>query len=214
MKRLVTICLFMGINCNISWANKLFLSSIYKDLTEKTDTIFIDLKNDPDFKFKNSLRWYQDSELALFGIKDNSGKLFIEPMFTQIESFIDGISIVTYDDLQGAINNRGEIVIPFQYEELQTSSEFMIPFYENGKWGYFNTLGEQVIEPTYEYVGGFYDGLSLASQNQLFGYINKKGKVVIPFQYDYASHFENGEAKVEIKFKAFTINKKGTKIAD
>ncbi|MTG96930.1 MULTISPECIES: WG repeat-containing protein [Myroides] len=215
MKKIIAIGLFIGLYCNVSWAETIHAQlDIKSEITVKVDTVFIDLKNDPDFKFKNNLRWFQDSDLALFGIKKKTGELFMEPMFSQIESFVDNLSIVTFDDLQGAINNKGEIIIPFQYEELQTSSEGMIAFYENGLWGFFNTLGEVVIEPSFEYVGSFSDGLVLASKDNLFGYINKKGKIAIPFQYDYASNFEDGQAQVEVRFQSFIINKKGVKIAD
>lgn len=179
-----------------------------------TDTIYIDLKNDPDFQFKNNLYWFQDEELALFGIRNKNEKLIIEPLFTEIESFIDGISIVTFDDLQGAINNKGDIVIPFQYEELRTSTQNRIAFLENGLWGYFNTSGLVIIEPVYNFTGGFYDNLALVSKDNKFGYINNIGKLIIPFIYDYASNFEDGEAIVQIKTKSFVINTKGIKIAN
>ncbi|MEC4112514.1 WG repeat-containing protein [Myroides pelagicus] len=184
------------------------------DKRADSDTIVIDIKNDPDFKFTNGLYWFQDMDLALFGIKKKTGDLFIEPLFTEIESFVDNISIVTFDDLQGAINNKGTIIIPFQYEELHTSSEGLIAFYENGLWGFFDTTGVIAIEPTLEYVGSFSDGLVLASKDNLFGYLDKKGNVVIPFQYEYASNFEDGQAQVEVKLQSFIINKKGIKIAD
>ncbi|MEK6451934.1 MULTISPECIES: WG repeat-containing protein [unclassified Myroides] len=216
MKKTIAISLFLALYCTNSWAVK--KSSInYEYLVEntfKTDTIFIDLKNDPDFKFKKGLRWYQDPELELFGIKNAQDEIYIEPLFYQIESFIDGVSIVTTDDFQGAINDKGEVIIPFSYEELQTSSEFKIAYVDIDKWGFFNTKGEKVINAEYDFVGSFSDGLALASKNNLFGYINHQGKTVIPFQYDYASNFEDGEARVEIKFRSFVINKKGIKIAD
>lgn len=178
------------------------------------DTIFINIKDDPDFKFNNNLYWFEDTDLALFGIKNKQGELFIEPMFSQIESFVNGVSIVTFDNLQGAINNQGQIIIPFQYEELQTSSQNRIAFYELGSWGFFDHKGQIVIPATYEFVGPFNEGLALASKGSLFGYINPYGKTIIPFQYDYASNFEDGAAYVQIKAASFTIDKTGKKIAD
>ncbi len=219
MKHLFAISLISGffcINSAISKSKSIkhqFEISII-NFESSRDTVFIDLKNDPDFKFVNNLRWFQDPELSLFGIKQKSGELFIEPLFHQIESFVDNISIVTFEGYQGAINDKGEIVIPYIYEELQTSSENRIAFYEGGLWGFFNTNGEKIIPAAYEYVGNFSEGLALASKNNLFGYINLQGKIIIPFQYDYASNFEEGQAQVEAKFKAFTINKRGMKISD
>lgn len=219
MKKIIAIGAFVVLNCGSTYAFEKYLlkgdcqiEKIYLDGLVKTDTVFIDLKNDPDFKFANNLRWFQDAELALFGIKNKKGEVMIEPLFHQIESFVDGMSIVSYDDFQGAIDINGEIVIPYSYLELQTSSENMIAFYENGLWGFFNTKGEKVIPAQYEFVGTFSDGLALVSKNHLFGYINMKGKIVIPFQFDYAGNFEEGEAQVELRFKSFTINKKGEQI--
>lgn len=221
MRKIIAIGALVALNCGSVFAFEKCSSTpgkqieeLYLDGLVKTDTIFIDLKNDPDFKFANNLRWFQDAELALFGIKNKKGEVVIEPLFHQIESFVDGVSIVSYDDFQGAIDMKGEILIPYSYVELQTSSEHMIAFYENGMWGFFNTKGEKIIPAQYEFVGAFSEGLALASKNQLFGYINTKGKVVIPFQFDYASNFEDGEAHVELRFKSFIINKRGEKISD
>ncbi|MGG5507361.1 MULTISPECIES: WG repeat-containing protein [unclassified Myroides] len=220
MKHFFAISFLIGLYCTsssplhanegkASWKEHLL------PLMEATkDTVFIDLKNDPDFKFSNNLRWFQDPERSLFGIKTKTGELFIEPLFHQIESFVENISIVTFEGFQGAINDKGEIVIPYIYEELQTSSEDRIAFYEGGLWGFFSTTGDKVIPATYEFVGNFSEGLALASKDNLFGYINKAGKVMIPFQYEYASNFENGQAQVEVKFRSFTINKKGMKISN
>lgn len=216
MKQILAISLFVGMSCTSSWASRSLLSNLNLQLEEivKLDTVYIDLKNDPDFKFQNNLRWYQDKKLELFGIKNSKNEVYIEPLFFQIESFIEGVSIVSVDDFQGAVNDKGDIVVPFSYEELQTSSEYKIAFYEGGKWGFFNTEGKKVIPAIYDFVGSFSDGLALVSKDQLFGYIDHKGKVIIPFQYDYASNFEDGQAQVEVRFQSFTINKKGTKVAN
>ena len=220
MKHFCRIGVVFGLHCasiltlQASEAKTAWKENLLPSMRVTNDTVFIDLKNDPDFKFANNLRWFQDPERALFGIKTKTGDLFIEPLFHQIESFVENISIVTFEGFQGAINDKGEVVIPYIYEELQTSSEDRIAFYEGGLWGFFSTTGDKVIPATYEFVGNFSEGLALASKDNLFGYINKSGKVVIPFQYEYASNFENGQAQVEVKFRAFTINKKGMKISN
>lgn len=213
--------LLLGLNCTTSLAstsNNFYANQILerfaRESTTQSDTAFIDLKNDPDFKFKNNLRWFQDSEQALFGIKNQQGDIYIEPLFYQIESFVEGISIVSFDDFQGAINNKGELIIPYTYEELQTCSEGMIAFKEDEKWGFFNSSGDKIIEAEYDFVGSFSEGLALASKDNLFGYINHSGKVIIPFQYDYAGNFEDGQAQVEVKFKSFIINKKGIVVGE
>ncbi|MBW3519046.1 WG repeat-containing protein [Flavobacterium sp. NKUCC04_CG] len=174
----------------------------------------IDVQNDPAFAFSNGYHWYQDQKLGLFGIRDTLDKIIIEPSFFQIESFSDGIAIVSYKQQQGAINDKGQLIIPYIYDELHTSNEGMIPFMELHKWGFFNVLGTKVIPATYNYVGDFSEGLALVSNGEKFGYINNTGKVVIPLQFDYASSFEDGEAQVEIDYKNFSINKRGIRIRD
>ncbi len=186
----------------------------FDSILNKTDTIYIDLKKDVDFQFEKKLHWFEDSQLGLFGIMTKDGELFLEPMFSEIESFNNGISIVTFDNLQGAINQQGEIIIPFQYQELQSSSENRIAFLEFDKWGFFNTKGHMVIAPQFDYVAGFNEGLCLVSVDNKFGYINLKGTTVIPFIYDYASNFEDGQAFVQVKNTSFTIDTKGKKIAN
>lgn len=207
---------FLGLYSLNVQAHKAELKSFIEinSLIGRKDTLYIDLNKDVDFQFENNLQWFQDNRLALFGIKTKEGQFFMEPLFSQIESFSNGVSIVTFDNLQGAINQKGEIVIPFQYQELQSSSQNRIAFFELGKWGFFNTKGEIVIPPTFDYVGEFNQGLCLVSLNNKFGYINTSGATIIPLLYDYASDFEDGQAFVQIKNASFTIDTKGRKIAD
>ncbi|MCP1995438.1 WG repeat-containing protein [Flavobacterium sp. HSC-61S13] len=174
----------------------------------------IDVQNDPAFAFTNGYHWYQDQNLGLFGIRDDAGKTVLTPSFFQIESFTDGVAIVSYKEQQGAINDKGVLIIPYIYDELHTSNEGMIPFMELHKWGFFNTLGEKIIPAIYNYVGDFSEGLALVSNGDKFGYINDKGKIIIPLQFDYASSFEDGEAQVEIEYKNFSINKRGIRIRE
>lgn len=126
--RILTLFLFVytGIAYGSSSNNTLILQ----------DSLHIDFNKDKEFLFSNNWYWFQDVEAGLFGIKNESGAVVIEPLFFQIESFRERISIVSTKDSQGAVNDMGDVVIPFHFQELRTSHEGKIAFLQNGKWGF------------------------------------------------------------------------------
>ena len=78
--------------------------------------------------------------------------------------FVNGLAMVTKDGKRGAIDKRGQTVIPFQYESSLTIIEGLIAFQQDGKWGYLSGAApyEVVIPARYEQVTGFYNGLAVA----------------------------------------------------
>jgi hypothetical protein len=129
------------------------------------------------------------------------------------------------------IDVNGNRVTDKNFEYLNSFSEGLAKFSENGKSGFINLKSEVVIKPflTSESMlamlsnNSFNDGLCLVefgfSENYKkmdsgkFGYIDKKGKVVINPKFDSAQEFKNGKTIVELDNKHFFINKKGERIS-
>jgi len=105
---------------------------------------------------------------------------------------------VMKDDKMGFINNTGQLVVPLQYDAVETSnlpsfSEGLIAFSQNRKWGYLNEKGEVVVAPKYDKAYAFKDGYatvemkepgSTFSLSNKAGAIDKTGKEVIPPNYE------------------------------
>lgn len=68
--------------------------------------------------------------------------------------------------------------------DLQLAGAFLLPFEQNGKWGYIDTTGKTVITPQYEWAEVFSDGLGAVGMNGKTAYINKAAQTVIKADFD------------------------------
>lgn len=84
----------------------------------------------------------------------------------------------------GFINDEGELVIPFKFEDAMIFYENLAAVKFNGKYGFIDTTGKFIINPKFDYVRfpGFLNGLAHVSIDKsgvpIDGYINKKGEFV------------------------------------
>lgn len=166
-------------------------------------------------------------ERGLFIIKDqgdNTGlysaieqKVLVEPQYFEIEGFSEGLATVKkrkpdFGFSWGAIDTKGNIVIPVEYEYLGYLSEGLINFEKDGKMGFLDKSNTVVIPAMYFNFSAFSDGLAAVkvSETGKYGYIDKTNTLVIPAEYEDANPFTGGFAAVAKK-KGYTTNKVGQK---
>ena len=94
-------------------------------------------------------------------------------------------------------------------QDIKYAQRRIIPFKENGLFGFMDYNGICLIEATYEYVGFYNEGLAVAVKNGKYGYIDKGNNIVIDFQYESGSDFESGRAIVGLNEKVGVINRAG-----
>ena len=113
-----------------------------------------------------------------------------------VYDFHDNFALACKNGLWGIIDDKGAIIIPFEYEEMFYPSTDLIRCKKNGLWGFIDKQGDIVISFTYEYASEYHEGLSACMKNNLWGYIDKHGKTIIPFIFKWASSFCNGYARI------------------
>lgn len=89
------------------------------------------------------------------------------------------------------------------------NTEMIVPFYNNGKWGFMNKNKDIIVCPQYEEAYPSYSDRYRVKKNGKYGYIDKIGKIVIKAKYDEASDFESGIAQVQRRGKTKYIRKDG-----
>lgn len=158
---------------------------------------------------------------GLWGIVDALGGAVLEPELKQEPEFEDGYAVSfhygsesyegisgeeAHPSLWGAINSRGEICIPFEYDRVEISSG--VALVQLGEeYRYLELDGTPLngesydralpFEGDYATVGKKYEldrHYSLPS-DALWGAINRQGEQVIPFEYDLLALSEGGPAK-------------------
>lgn len=105
-----------------------------------------------------------------WGFVDHQGNTLIQPRYSQVIPFRNGLSAV----------------------KVSVSR----PFFMNDKWGFVSRNGSLQIEPIYDNCLSFEEGLAPVSINGKVGFINKDGYFEIPPKFDYARPFSEGLSNV------------------
>jgi hypothetical protein len=134
-----------------------------------------------------------------------------------------------WDDSLGVRAMRDEIrrQNPFDGRPLP-----MIPFEQNGKWGYRTPAGLELIVPRFDNARPFTSGMArvgmgtwvpLAGSEKdsnrrtfsgQFGYIDDRGLLIIPCEFDEAEDFKDGSARVRKGERRGSIDAAGNWIAE
>lgn len=93
-----------------------------------------------------------------FGVIDKNGNEVAPEMFEKAkpEGYNDGLAAVTYEGKWGFVNTKGEIVVPFEYDDVTSFSNGKAAVLMDGYWGYVDTSGEMIVLPEFEQAGAFY----------------------------------------------------------
>ncbi|MEK8129059.1 WG repeat-containing protein [Paenibacillus filicis] len=132
---------------------------------------------------------------GLYGYVDAKGKPLTELIYSEANSFSDGLALVKWDGKAGFLNHQGEIrfVTDNPSDYSHSFSEGLVSFRQDGKVGYMDTFGNITISPKYREAWPFDQGLAFVRKDDKWGYIDHTGKVVIPFRYDdTASRIQSG----------------------
>ncbi len=118
-----------------------------------------------------------------------------------VSDFYKGIARAKKNGRWGILNNEGEEIVPFEYEDIVSLSFSggLIGIKKNGKWGFINRNGETVIPIKYDAVFPFYGkfGVTKVMLDNKWGIINKEGDEVTKISYSKVELFGRGIALSE-----------------
>lgn len=118
----------------------LFASILTLTGCSKTKTTF-----EEAFPFSEDLACVKIDEL--YGFIDNTGEFVIEPQYETSGYFVKGISIVKKDGFFGVIDKNNKEIVPFIYEDAQTTYiDDLITVKKDGKYGCINLKNETVVD--------------------------------------------------------------------
>lgn len=145
-------------------------------------TIILDENITVHGNFSEGFVSFLDAETGKMGFIDESGKIVIAPVFSQVGDFHEGLAWV-----RDIVDIGGD---SSTFYALQS--------------GFIDTAGKIVIPPEYDIAGNFCNGTAIVTKLSLIngqwvqvnklGCIDKAGKIIIPFEYDYLAAFYEGVA--------------------
>ncbi|MBR3654180.1 MAG: WG repeat-containing protein [Elusimicrobia bacterium] len=167
-----------------------------------------------------SVSFSADKAENLYPINDESGggyinkdgDIVLKQKYNFAGRFVGDYAIVQNKNLKyGIIDKQGNLIVKFDYEELNNLSENFVFYKENNKYGYIDIINNKKSKTRYDDIKIFKEGLAAVCIDEKWGFIDKDGKPVIEPKYYYVSNFSEGLAAISYsKHKtAGYIDKKG-----
>lgn len=128
----------------------------------------------------------KDIDDDLFCYFENHGK---PPKNWEQVAFFDeetDLAVVSVEGFYGAVNRKGEIVIPLEYDFAKSSFRYGFLIVKKGeKYGMIDKKNRIVIPFGYDEIScNNKNYIAVSKDNLLFGVINFENKEVLPFIYD------------------------------
>jgi|GEM_PF-1510341 len=118
--------------------------------------------------------------------------------------------VIDYEtEKYGYINRKGELIIPFIYDNALDFKEGYASVEKGDKYGYIDKEGNIVIPFIYDYADSFSEGLAVVEINGKYGLIDKLGYEKISIIYEDAKEYSEGLAAVKKNGRYGYINKYG-----
>lgn len=146
-----------------------------------------------------SVRFYSGNTAKVsdgkwWGLIDRSGKEITEIKYDWIsDETANGTRIACRfrNGKKGAINDRGEVVVPFDYEWLLLYGNYLQGM-KNDKCGFFNSQGKIIVSFIYNGYGDVPESLNIPGRFAVLkkdkcGVVDTAGNTVIPFHYKWIS---------------------------
>jgi len=147
----------------------------YKMLYEATDTPFL-------------LAFLPEEEKNPWRYIDIHDRQIFSETFKGAGCFQEGLACVRDDNRKyGFINTKGNLVIPYLFDDALGFSEGLACVKIDGLWGYINRSGKIVISPQFGWADSFRGSLAevkiggsgaYVEAGEEYGYINKAGRFV------------------------------------
>ena len=115
------------------------------------------------------------------------GEIAFENIYSFVDRFIGELCIVGKDGAEGVINEYGECIIPFNYDDIEYNYSEKIQGYivtqhdKKGVYGYDGTLRIPAIYDELEICG---KGMILATKDSKQCVFKDTGEIIIPMKYD------------------------------
>lgn len=121
-----------------------------------------------------------------------------ELTFNELLSFDrNQLAIVSKDNHFGVIDQEGNIVIPFQYQQLVLSTIHNVYSAKRDEmWGFITRSNQVLIPLVYELTSDFIEHLCAVKKDDKWGFIDLLNTTVIPFLYDGCTDFSQGYAGI------------------
>lgn len=146
-----------------------------------------------------------------YGLKSGD-KIVVKTTHDQIRPLPYNYFSVKKDSKYGAINTRGQLVVPQQYDDLLYFEDGLFLVKKGAKWGIVDNQNRTVLSINYTGFKKIDDYLYEIKNGEQIGVISKYGGIIIPPYYDDIQKFAGSMYTVRLDRKWGIVNDIGIEI--
>ena len=142
-----------------------------------------------------------DDGLALYNSKFRQ---LTKPIYTSLEGKTEDRILVSRNGKFGFLDEKGNEIIPCQYDQAGLFKEGRTYVSINNKWGIIDRQGRTILPIEYDNSGFrsqlyiYHEGLALIEKLGQYGFVDLEGHFLIYPCFDDAYHFADGLAPVHV----------------
>jgi hypothetical protein len=141
----------------------------------------------------------EKSYYQLYDLKSHS---FISEKVNSPKKFVNGLAIVSKNNVFGLMNTQGKMMTPFLYHAIERAAhELFFVQSETMKWGLIDKFGHVLNEPEWDVHSQFSSGYVVVEKGSQEALIDSLGAFVVPFS-------ENGIVNSSLALSEFISFKK------
>ena len=124
------------------------------------------------------------NEKNLFGLKDKSGNIIVEPQYKKLIRLGDSSWIVLKKTKYGLIDNSGNYLIEPKYRHVDRILGKYLKIGNSNNFAIYNEKGEIIIPPEYSSIDILFGGMFLTKKNYKYGVCDRNGNVILDNIFD------------------------------
>lgn len=100
------------------------------------------------------------------------------------------LKLVELKKKYGIMNDKNNIIIPIEYDDIYTKHHFLITK-KNNKHGLLTDKAERITDDIYDEIDITNTKYIIVKNNNLYGVINDRGEIILPTIYDYIDNIHD-----------------------
>ena len=141
-----------------------------------------------------------------WGYCNSHGEIIIPCHYDIALDFTDnGFAIVSTKGSFGLINERGDIIIAMEYQNILQITKECISVKKSGKWGVINLNNETIVPFIYNHIQISPYGMIKVRKDNKFGLFDTIGRMLFPIIYDTIHEINSNIFQVQINNKSSLV---------
>jgi hypothetical protein len=145
-----------------------------------------DLNSYPILVKQDDKQWYID----------RSGKKLFEVNYAKAYKFHYGYATVKDNGLKGIIDEKNNLIIPLEHQDIQVVGPDLFQVFKAGKFGIINAEGTSIIPTEMDLILPIREGKTACMKDELWAIYTASGKQLTAFEFGMVWSFQEEMARV------------------